>query len=154
MNNKLHFNLMTRLLALLLCAGALLGIFSSCINTDEPESAIGYYIMIQSKVPIRAMGGIQPPPKDQMIGKITRMMQLGIDEVYPVHDQQGNDAAVLQLCDSLYRSYCESYRNKETMVSNNIYGTSMNSECVAILYRARMAGTIVKSSRPIKVYRF
>lgn len=151
MKHRLHFNIVQRVLISLL--GCFVLIFlAACDNSDEPTSAIGYYVMIQPRVPIYSMGGLAPPPKDHMIGEITRKMKRSIDEVYPVHDQQGNDAAVLQVCDSLYRGYYETYRSSTS--ANSLASSGGNTDCVVTLYRARMSGYIVKGSTPLKTYCF
>ena len=153
MKHRLHFNIVQRVLISLLGCFVLISL-AACDNSDEPTSAIGYYVMIQPRVPIYSMGGLAPPPKDHMIGEITRKMKKGIDEVYPVHNQQGNDAAVIQLCDSLYRCYCETYRGDNRVSANGLVYSGGNADCVATLYRARMSGYIVKGSTPIKTYIF
>jgi predicted phosphoadenosine phosphosulfate sulfurtransferase len=76
-----------------------------------------------------------------MIGNMTLQMKEKIDEVYPVHDMQGNDAAVLMACDEVYDMYQQS-------------GMQNNAMCIATLYRATMSGIIVKKSTPLKTYRF
>ena len=141
-----------RLLLPLLLIACLLD-FTSCKGDDEPESSIGYYLMIQPRVPIKTAGGMPPPPRYKMIGDMTRLMQKGIHEVYPVHDMQGNDGAVITACDSVYRSYAEVYRDS-AMVASNTLGATFHTDCVVVLYRARMTGIIVRQSWPLKTYRF
>ena len=118
---------------MLLITSCVLLALGACTADEEPETAIGYYITIQSKYPIRALGGMPPMPKEKMIGDITSGMQAAIRKVYPVHDQQGDDYAV---------------------ISNTLTGGSRASECNVVLYRARMSGIIVRASYPIKTYRF
>lgn len=140
------------LLLPLLLISCLLG-FTSCTGDDEPESSIGYYLMIQSTIPIKTLGGLPPPPKNKLIGDLTRQMQQSINEVYPEHDLQGNDAAVIEACDEVYLAYLETYRNKSAAATNTV-GNGMKTDCVATVYRARMSGTIVRQSRALKTYRF
>ena len=154
MKHRLRFDILQRLFVLLLGCAVLVITLVACDSSDEPTSDIGYYLMIQPKVPIYAMGGIAPPPKDHMIGQITKKMKQKIDEVYPRHDQQGKDAAVMAVCDSLYRCYYETYRGDNSVAANGLAGRGGNADCIATLYRARMSGYIVKSSTPLKTYRF
>lgn len=141
-----------RLLLPLLLISCLLG-FNSCKGDDEPEVAINYYLMVQTKVPIYSAGGLPPPAKNKLIGDITKVMRKNIDEAYPVHDLQGNDAAVIAACDDAYRSYTEVYRDS-AMVATNTLGATFHTECVVVLYRARMSDMIVRASYPLKTYRF
>lgn len=140
------------LLVPLLLIACLLG-FISCTGDDEPESSIGYYLMIQTRVPIKTAGSMPPPPKYKLIGDLTRLMQKGIKEVYPKHDMQGNDGAVITACDDVYLSYTEIYRDS-AMVATNTLGATFHTDCVVVLYRARMTGTIVRASYLLKTYRF
>lgn len=134
------FSLMRRAMLALLCLGSLV-VFNSCVSEDEPETGIDYYLLIESRVAIKGSGDIAPPPKGNLIGIITSRMREKIQTVYPVRNMQGDDVAVLVVCDELYREYQEA--NIQT-----------NCECVASLYRARMSGTIVKQSTKIRSYRF
>ncbi len=149
----LHLNSLQQVFVLLITSCVLLAL-GACTADEEPETAIGYYITIQSKYPIRALGGMPPMPKEKMIGDITSGMQAAIRKVYPVHDQQGDDYAVIRACDDLYRSYYEAYRDTSAVISNTLMGGSRASECNVVLYRARMSGIIVRASYPIKTYRF
>ena len=134
------FSLLQRALMALLCLGSL-AVFNSCINDDEPETGIDYYLMIQPRNPIKGAGEMAPPPKNHMIGILTSRMRERIQEVYPHRDMKGADADVMVVCDAIYREYQES-------------GMQTNCECVAELYRARMSGPIVKQSTKLKSYRF
>ena len=140
----LHLNSLQQVFMLLITSCVLLAL-GACTADEEPETAIGYYITIQSKYPM---------PKEKMIGDITSGMQAAIRKVYPVHDQQGDDYAVIRACDDLYRSYYEAYRDTSAVISNTLTGGSRASECNVVLYRARMSGIIVRASYPIKTYRF
>lgn len=153
MQHRLHFDCMRWVMGVLV--GCVLSMsLIACDSSDDEPTAIGYYVMIMPKVPIYSMGGIAPPPKEHMIGEITRKMKRGIDEVYPVRNQQGNDVAVMMVCDSLYRCYYETYRGGSSVSANGLAGTGGNTDCVVTLYRARMSGYIVRSSTPLKTYRF
>lgn len=132
--------LLRRLAIAIFTALSLLGL-GSCNADDEPDCGIDYYFSIQPRCRIYRRGGLPPAPKEDMIGKLTTQMRTRIREVYPVRDQKGNDAAVLVICDEIYRSYLES-------------GLKSNTECVATLYRARMEGTIVRQSTKLKTYVF
>lgn len=133
-------NLMRRLKTAFVCF-AVLATMASCTSDDEPEVGIDYYLQIESRVPIKSSGGIAPPPKGNMIGILTSEMKKRIKEVYPVRDMQGDDTGVMIVCDEVYRDYQDA--NIQT-----------NCECVAILYRARMSGDIVKGCVKLKTYRF
>jgi len=113
---------------------------ASCAS-DEPETGIDYYLSLQPRTRIFARGGLPPDPKEDMIGKITLQMRLSIREHYPTLTDDGDDAAVLVACDEVYRLYLES-------------GMKSHTECVATLYRAKMCGTIIRGSTPIKNYYF
>ena len=128
------------LLLTLLCVMSV-SMFTSCSSEEEPETSIGYYLSVQPRTAIYQRGGMPPDAKEFLIGNLTLQMKEKIDEVYPVHDMQGNDAAVLVACDEVYDMYKQS-------------GMQANAECIATLYRARMSGIIVKKSYPLKTYRF
>ena len=70
-------------------------------------------------------------------------MKAALREAYPANDYEGNDAAVLTALDHIYYNYKRMYSHLERQ---NI--------CVVKLYRTRMDGTIVKSSRALKAYHF
>ena len=63
MKHRLRLDILQRLFVLLLGCTVLVITLTACDSSDEPTSDIGYYLMIQPKVPIYAMGGIAPPPK-------------------------------------------------------------------------------------------
>ncbi len=130
---------------LVVVAVAVVAVFSllslgSCAN-DEPDIYIDYYLTIQSKERIFRRGGLPPDPKEDVIGKLITDMRTKIKDVYPVPNMEGNDGAVLVLCDEIYRQYLET-------------GFRDHTECVAILYRARMQGGIIRQSTKIKTYNF
>lgn len=135
------YSLMRRLTMALVCLAALASM-ASCASDDEPDApCIDYYLIIESRVPIKSVGDIAPAPKGNMIGILTSQMKKKIKEVYPVRDMQGDDTGVMVVCDEVYREYQDA----------NIQS---NCECVAILYRARMSGDIVRGSVKLKTYRF
>lgn len=135
------YSLMRRLTMALVCLAALASM-ASCASDDEPDApCIDYYLIIESRVPIKSAGGIAPPPKGNMIGILTSLMKKRIREVYPVRNLQGDDTDVVIACDEVYREYQEA--NIQT-----------NCECVAVLYRAQMTGDIVRGSVKLRCYRF
>lgn len=136
-----HFTCLMRRLMMALVCFALLATMASCTSEDEPEVGIDYFLQIESRVPIKSVGDIAPAPKGNMIGILTSQMKKKIKEVYPVRDMQGDDTGVMVVCDEVYREYQDA----------NIQS---NCECVAILYRARMSGDIVRGSVKLKTYRF
>ena len=111
---------------------------SSCSSVDEPETAIDYYLSIESRVPIKNTHDARA----NMMGQVSNNMREAIHDVYPIRDLDGNDAAVIQACDEAYSYYRSAYPAGQ-----------QNTECVLKLYRARMQGTIVKQSVAIKTYR-
>ena len=154
MRQQLHFIYSLRWALGMLACCALLMALAACDSSEEPTSAIGYYVMVQPKYPIYSTGGMKPLPKEHLIGEITRKMKMGIDEVYPVRDQRGDDVAVIMLCDSLYRCYYETYRGSNRVGANSLTGSSLSAECVVCLYRARMSGYVVRGSVKLRTYRF
>ena len=130
-----------RLMVLMLLCVMSSSLFISCVGEDEPEISIGYYLSVRPLLPIYQRGGLPPDAKSYLIGNMTLQMKAKIDEVYPVHDLQGNDAAVLKACDDVYDMYQQS-------------GMESNAMCIATLYRARMSGIVIKKSTPLKTYRF
>lgn len=139
-NLSLHHQL--RRLAIVIIAVFTLCCIGACSSDDEPEiTSIDYYLSIQTPYAIYRSGALPPPPKEDMIGKLTLKMKKRIHEAYPERDMQGNDAAVLVACDEVYKEYRET-------------GLKSNTMCVATLYRARMSGMIIKQSTPIKQYSF
>ena len=140
MKQNHFFSQLRRFFLALMCIG-MLAPLASCVSEDEPETSIDYYLQIESRVPIKSMGDIAPAPKGNMIGILTSEMKKKIREVYPVRDMQGADPDVMMACDQIYREYQEA--NIQT-----------NCECVAVLYRARMSGDIIKKSVKLKSYRF
>jgi hypothetical protein len=138
---RYHFySLLQRAMMALLCLASL-AVLNSCVNDDEPETGIDYYLLIEARSPIYGSGEMAPPPKNHMIGILTSRMKERIHEVYPHRDMQGADASVMVVCDQVYREYQES-------------GQQTNCECVASLYRAKMSGLIIKQSTKLKTYRF
>lgn len=135
--NSVSLKLM--LLSLLCVMSA--SLFTSCVGEDEPETSIGYYLSVRPRTAIYQRGGLPPGAKEYMIGNLTLQMKERIDEVYPIQNMEGNDAAVLMACDEVYDMYQQS-------------GMQSNAMCVATLYRARMSGIVVKKSTPLKTYRF
>ena len=139
---KVSYHNLFQRLAIALIAVCSLFCMTSCDNDDEPKvMTVNYYLSVLSKYPIYRRGGLPPAPKEDMIGKITTQMRTCIEEVYPNPDTLGNDYAVLVRCDELYRQYLES-------------GYKANTECKVVLYRAKMSGTIVRNSKPLKTYFF
>lgn len=136
----LSIALLRMLLLSILCVVSV-SVFTSCTGEDEPETSIGYYLSVKPRTSIYQRGGLPPGAKEFLIGNLTLQMKEKIDEVYPVHDMKGNDAAVLVACDEVYDMYVQS-------------GLQHNAECIATLYRAQMSGIIVKKSHPLKTYRF
>ena len=135
-----YMDVLFRAMLVALCLFAVTG-FTSCNSDDEPDLVVGYYLSIHSRVRIFSRGGLPPDPKEHMIGKMTIMMKQRINDVYPVRDLEGNDAAVIVACDDVYDMYKESHMQA-------------NAECVVVLNRAWMSGIVVKQSKPIKTYRF
>lgn len=135
-----YMDVLFRAMLVALCLFTVTG-FTSCNSDDEPDLVVGYYLSVQSRVKIYSRGGLPPAPKEHMIGKMTIQMKERINEVYPVRDLVGNDAAVMMACDDVYDTYKESHMQA-------------NAECVVILNRAWMSGIVVKQSKPIKTYRF
>jgi len=140
MKNISLSTLLRRAMMALFCLGAL-AMFSACSDVDEPETGIDYYLLIESRVAIKGSGDIAPPPRENTIGILTSRMRQRIQQIYPHRNLQGDDAAVMGVCDEIYREYQEA-------------GMLTNCECVATIYRARMSGPIVKQSVKIRSYRF
>lgn len=137
-------NLSRMLLAIM--AITLASSFLSSCGDDEDMLDVGYYLLVNSE---DAYKGSSTDQQQGTIGESTSsviyttitLMNQAISETYPVRDRNGNDAAVIAGCDNVYRSYVESHTTKG--------GATV---CVIVLYRARMEGTIVKSSTPLKTY--
>lgn len=146
MNNNI-FNPKRLLLGLSLLFFPLMSL-TSCGN-DEPDLMVGYYLSINSQVGYMATteNEEQGTMSDSNYGNvlyttITKMRQ-ALHNAYPIASKDGNDVAVLSACDNIYREY------------KSMYGAlEKNTICVAKIYRARMDGEIVVSSKTLTVYHF
>ena len=124
------------LLVALIGACSFLG-FVSCSN-DEPEMYIDYYLSIQSKVPIYNRGTLPIAASYARIGNITRLMQHGIREVYPVKNLKGNDNQVISVCNQAYNQFA----NQEPDAT----------VCTIQLFKVLKAGTLIKERYYLKSY--
>ena len=131
----------------LLFALVVLGSLVSCGGDDGPMD-IDYYLNIQSTEAFKNSAtdqqqGTTSESGTSIIYTSIMLMHQAIVKAYPVRGTTGNDAAVITACDEIYRSYLESQGEKDGPVV-----------CVVSLCRAHMEGEIVKSSVPLKTYRF
>lgn len=125
----------------------LLGVVTtaSC-GHDEPDWLIGYYMHINSQVPISTeedgQGTTSDNPAADVLSITIRNMKDAMRRAYPVNTRQGNDAAVLTACDSVYRSYNLSYGDQKR-----------NTVCVVKIFRAHMDEEgIARESRLLTTY--
>ena len=136
--NKVSLIIPVRWLLLALIGACSLLNFVSCSN-DEPDMYIDYYLSVQSSVPIYNRGEMLPLPSAYgSIGNITKLMQEGIREVYPVKNLQGNDNKVISVCDQTYYMY-----------ANRDNGATI---CTVQLFKVLRAGTLIKERQCLKCY--
>lgn len=124
-------------LFLFACA-VLVSVFASCDKADDPTLTIDYFFLITSTPP-----DYEPVPKSEDVYAITRIMMDSIRKVYPKATIDGNDGAVISVCDRVYRRYLA--ENPE--VAKYFF-------CLAHLNRGRMRGSIVVSYTTIRRYNF
>lgn len=109
---------------------------TSC-NEEEPL-CVGYYLTVGSRNPQESF-----VPKDEKVYVITRIMQQSIREAYPKPNTTGDDRAVLNVCNNVYRKY----RTEHPEYFAGGY-------TVVRLHRGWMSGTVIKSSSVIAMWNF
>ncbi|MBQ6080749.1 MAG: hypothetical protein IJK93_10800 [Muribaculaceae bacterium] len=119
----------------------------SCGN-DEPDLLVGYYLNIQSQVNLNLSDydesqGTSATTSSSVLSTTIVRMRKALEETYPIATYQGNDSGVLAACDSIYRNYKLAYSHLER-----------NTVCVVKLYRTRLDGEAIVSSRCMTTYLF
>ena len=115
-----------------------LSVLVSCDKSDEPTITVDYFFMVASKPP-----DYEPVPKSEMVYTVTQVMKDSIRKVYPKPTVEGNDWAVVTVCDNVYRRYLTEHPE----AAKYFY-------CEAKLNRGRMRGDIVVSYTTVKRYNF
>ena len=123
--------------SLLLLSLSLMAVAVTSCNDEEPEG-VGYYITVGTKSPQDSYVA-----HDEKVYLITRVMQDSIRAVYPKPNPTGDDQAVLNACNNVYRQY---------RVEHPEFFTG--GYTVARLHRGWMSGTVIKSSSVIAVWSF
>ena len=134
---KLSYFSILRLLPALFVGVVVLSPLSSC-DDDTPEPKVEYYFTIASKPP-----DYSEVPKDEMAYVITRIMNDSIKRVYPKPTVEGDDYAVLAVCDRIYYRF----REQHPEAVQHFY-------CVATMHRACKAGSIIRLDTKIRYYDF
>ena len=121
---------------LLVFSCLLMGWLSSC-GSDEPEAmTIGYYMEVEEAFLVNGSSNYS----DGYLNPKTIMLE-SIRKVYPTPDADGNDQAVIKACDEAYAKFYQDYS-----------GSGDHLTCLLHLIRAKMQGTIVRSSERLKTY--
>lgn len=134
------------LLLTLWCFGASL-MLTSC-GSDEPELLVGYYLTIDSQVRLslyeqdEEQGTSANPDADVLSNTIVKMRS-ALKEAYPEPNHKGDDAAVINALDVIYKKYKRMYSHLER-----------GTVCTIKLYRAKLDDGIVVNSTSIKVFLF
>lgn len=137
---------LTLIKALLLIVAVQVLCNSCSSDNDEPEVLVNYYLALDSSEIIglseEELNGSLRPTQEQSAYKTYIFMRRALHEAFPQAAPKGNDARVIAVCDSCYRTSIFYYAQGQEII------------CTVRLMRATQSGDHVVSTQQLKYYRF
>ena len=124
--------------------------FASCGDKEnEDDNVYGYYMTIQSQVPITLWEGDEsqgtmPDGEFDIMSRTISNMKYALSTATSEHNSRSvNDAAAIRACDDIYNDYATAYADEKG-----------NTVCFVKIIRSRLVNGIAMDSYTLKTYHF
>ena len=124
--------------------------FTSCGDKEnEDDNVYGYYMTIQSQVPITLWEGDEsqgtmPDGEFDIMSRTISNMKYALSTATSEHNTRAvNDAAAIRACDDIYNDYATAYAAEKG-----------NTVCFVKIIRSRLVNGIAMDSYTLKTYHF